>query len=166
MSDLPGLGSYLDFQGLTALRAEAGRDQSKSLRKVAEQFEAHFVQEVMKCMRQATFKDDLMQSDAADTYQDMMDKELAVQIAKRGGLGLADMLERQLVQRTAVSTQEALQGRGLPLQTQRRALPLGPEPLREFSLPRAAAAPLPLKAAPMVPAAVPAAAGEPRRGRP
>ena len=49
-------------------------------------------------MRQASFGDPLFGSDQADMYQDMMDDQLAVQLSQGRGLGLADMLIRQLGQ--------------------------------------------------------------------
>jgi hypothetical protein len=41
-------------------------------------------------------KSDLVQSDAADQFESMFDKELSVQMAKRNSMGFADMLVTQL----------------------------------------------------------------------
>ena len=88
--------SYLDFAGLGALRGRATQNQGAALDETAKQFEAMFIQMMLKSMREASFDSDLVKSDAMDSYRDMMDKELAVQLAKRGALGIANMLKQQL----------------------------------------------------------------------
>jgi flagellar protein FlgJ len=93
---IPSPQSYLDFSGLGELRHRAAKDGEGALRETAKQFEALFIQMMMKSMRDASFKSDLLQSDSQDTYQDMFDKEVSVSLAQRGGFGLADMLTQQL----------------------------------------------------------------------
>ena len=93
---IPSPQSYLDFSGLGELRHRAAKDGEGALRETAKQFEALFIQMMMKSMREASFKSDLLQSDSQDTYQDMFDKEVSVSLAQRGGFGLADMLTQQL----------------------------------------------------------------------
>ena len=48
MNDITSSGSYLDFNALTQLKGDAARDPSKAIRKTAEQFEAYFIQQMMK----------------------------------------------------------------------------------------------------------------------
>ena len=93
---IPSPQSYLDFSGLGELRHRAAKDGEGALRETAKQFEALFIQMMMKSMRDASFKSDLLQSDSQDTYQDMFDKEVSVSLAQRGGFGLADLLTQQL----------------------------------------------------------------------
>lgn len=100
--------SYLDTQQLGRLRGQAAQDPSKAARATAEQFEAYFIQQMITAMRKTVEKSDLVQSDASDTYQDMFDKELATAMAKRGGIGLADVLEKQLAPNTQTNTASAL----------------------------------------------------------
>jgi peptidoglycan hydrolase FlgJ len=122
--------SYHDFAGLGALRGQASRDQREAARETAVQFEAYFVQQMMKTMREAVMKGDLVDTGVADTYQDMMDKELSLSIARGRGLGLATMLEREMLKVGVTSTQDVLKARdassqtGLPLQRPSTALPL------------------------------------------
>ncbi len=142
MSDLSPNAGYLDFTSLTALRGQAVTNERKALRKAAEQFEAHFLQETLKAMRQTIVKSELTESNTADLYEDLMDKEVAQQMARRGGVGLADMLERQLARRqtqAAPSTEEALKARALPLNPPATPLPLAAPAQAPMALPRAAA---------------------------
>jgi flagellar protein FlgJ len=88
--------SYTDFTALGELRGKAQRNEAGAMRESAEQFEALFIQMMLKSMREASFESGLVQSDAMDSYRDMMDKELAVQLSKRGALGIANMLKQQL----------------------------------------------------------------------
>ena len=95
--------TYLDFQGLAGLRGQAAQSPDKAVRQTAEQFEAHFVQQMMKAMRESVEKSELMDSGNADMYQDLMDKEVSMQMVRRGGMGLADMLEKQMLQQQAMA---------------------------------------------------------------
>ena len=90
--------SYLDFAGLGELRGKAQQNDDQALRETAQQFEALFIQMMLKSMREANnvMKSDLVESQAAETFEGMYDKEMSVQMAKRNTMGLADMLVRQL----------------------------------------------------------------------
>ena len=96
MSESSLTGIHTDFQGLAKLRASAREDSRSATRETAEQFEALFLQTMLKSMRQASIGDSLMGSDQANMYRDMMDQQLSIDLAKRGGIGLADVIERQL----------------------------------------------------------------------
>ena len=143
MSDLTPTSGYLDFASLTALRGQAAGGERQALRKAAEQFEAHFLQETLKAMRKTIDKSELTESDSADLYEDLMDKEVAQQMARRGGVGLANMLEKQLIQRqaqTLPSTEDALKARAFPLNPASPALPMSaPPPAAALPLQRAKA---------------------------
>ena len=136
-SNLPvNPSGYHDFAGLARLRGQATQDPGSALKQAAKQFETHFVQHMFKTMRESVEKSDLMSSDAADTFQDMLDKEFATRMAERGSLGLADMLERQLAQRTPASTQEVLEQRGLPVRPVADPKPLGSSAAEAIPLPQ------------------------------
>ena len=90
-------GAITDFNQYTALRLAAENKDPAVLREVAGQFEALFIQTLMKNMRDASLGDPLLgNSDQHDMYQEMMDQQLAVEMASGKGIGLADMLVRQL----------------------------------------------------------------------
>lgn len=107
------VNSHLDFQGLGELKGQAQRQESGALREVAQQFEAMFIQQIMKTMREAGFKGgELIESQAMDTFQSMHDKEISLQMAKRGSFGLADMLVRSMEQQhNAIPAAELLAAR-------------------------------------------------------
>ena len=71
-------------------------DRNADLCEAAEQFEAIFLNEFIKQARKAKLADDILGSDAQDTYQEMMDRELSTQLAGRVNLGIAEALVRQL----------------------------------------------------------------------
>jgi flagellar protein FlgJ len=134
-------GTYLDFSALTRLRGQAVQDPKKTLRAAAEQFEAYFIQETLKAMRKTVEKSDLLDSQHADMYQDLFDKEVSVQMARRGGVGLANMLEREMARRESgqlPSTQQALalhpQQPALPLKAEQAGLPLRREAATSYPI--------------------------------
>ncbi len=88
---------YADPQGLAALRRDAKQADPAALREAARQFEGIFTQMMLKSMRTATPQDPLFGSDSQAFYQDMFDTQLAQQLSRGKGLGLADMLVRQLM---------------------------------------------------------------------
>ena len=90
------LQSSIDFAGMASLRGQAQQKTEKATRESATQFEAMFINEMLKTMRQTIEKSDLSGSDAEDTFQEMYDRELSQQLAKRNTLGVADMLVKHL----------------------------------------------------------------------
>ncbi len=86
-------------QGLAALKRAAranGTNSPETLRQVAQQFEAIFTQMMLKSMREASMGDELFGNEQTNFYRDMHDQQLALTMSKQKGLGLADMLVRQL----------------------------------------------------------------------
>jgi flagellar protein FlgJ len=81
---------------LSALKQAAGNGNPQALREAARQFESLFTSMMLKSMREASFKDPIFGSDQADLYQEMYDDQVAAEMSKGKGLGLADMLVQQL----------------------------------------------------------------------
>ena len=95
-ADITSAGVYTDFQGLARLR-HASKDQSpEALRAVAKQFEALFMQMMLKNMRDASLADGIFDSDQTEFYQEMFDKQISISMSERQGLGIADMIVKQL----------------------------------------------------------------------
>ena len=87
---------YTDFSGLAALRARAREDKDAALDQVSRQFESLFLQMMLKGMRDASFGGGLMDSKQSDFYREMYDKQISMDIAEQPGIGLADVIKRQL----------------------------------------------------------------------
>jgi flagellar protein FlgJ len=85
-----------DFRQFAELRRSARADDPEALREVARQFESIFTKMMLDGMRAASFGDPMFGSDEGDMYQSMMDDQLAIEMSQGKGLGLADMLIRQL----------------------------------------------------------------------
>ena len=94
---------YNDFTQFTTLRAEATKNPNAAVEEVAAQFESIFLQQMLKAMRDATVKSDLLGSSQMDTYESMADQQLAVQPAEQGGIGLARMMVEQMQTRGLVT---------------------------------------------------------------
>lgn len=113
--------SYLDFSGLGELRAKASQDQNKAIKETAQQFEGMFIQMMMKSMRAASepMQDEENASSARQTFEEMFDREVSVQMAKRSALGVGDFIERAVKQRipAAADVLKARDSHGLPLHT-------------------------------------------------
>lgn len=90
---------YHDFSAFNALRRDAragGEAKDESIKQVARQFEAIFVQMMMKSMRDTVQEGGLLNDDSMRFYQDMMDQQLSMDLSGQGGIGLASTIERQL----------------------------------------------------------------------
>lgn len=92
---LAGNAVAADSHSLDGLRQLANRDPAKAVHQVATQFEALFMQMVLKSMREATPKSGLFNSSEEETFTGMLDEQLAQKIAA-GGTGLGDVIARQL----------------------------------------------------------------------
>lgn len=164
----PKVGSYHDFQGLGELRGQAQRRDGAALREVAQQFEAMFIQQIMKTMREAGFKGaDMFDSQALDTFQSMHDKEISLQMSRRGSFGLADMLVKSMErQEQAIPAAQMLNdpmrmrpdaSKGFPIAPERAPIPLNKLGKGGYAIEREPAVPMPLNKG--LPVALPRGAG-------
>jgi flagellar protein FlgJ len=85
----------LDVQAVDGLRLQARKTDKAGLEAAARQFEALFMNMMLKSMREATPQDSLMDNDQSRLYVSMLDQQLAQSMAARG-VGLADMMVQQL----------------------------------------------------------------------
>ncbi len=100
---------YTDFAGLAALKKDAKTDDPDTLRAVAKQYESLFARMMIKSMRDAVGTDPIFGSDEENSYQGMYDDQLSLEITKGKGLGLADMLVRQMQKLTGGQKPDATQ---------------------------------------------------------
>jgi flagellar protein FlgJ len=107
LSQPADLGS--DQRSLDSLKRDAQRDPQGTVKKAAQQFEALFMQMVLKSMREATPKSGLFDSPGQDMYTGMLDQQLATKVAQ-SGTGLAEVIARQLTRHmgnSAAGSQES-----------------------------------------------------------
>lgn len=86
--------TYSDLNGLASLKNNPKSPQA--IHGVAEQIDALFLQMMLKSMRQASAEVGEHQSNELGMYQDLFDKQIALSISARGGLGIGAMIARQL----------------------------------------------------------------------
>lgn len=87
---------YLDLQGLSQLRTQARENSPEAVRAVARQFEGLLMQMMLKSMRDASLGDGLADNEQTEFYQGMFDQQISLTLSKGRGMGLADMLVKQL----------------------------------------------------------------------
>jgi flagellar protein FlgJ len=135
----------IDVKDVGALRQAARDNSPEALKATAKQFEALFMNMVLKSMREATPQEGMFDSQQSKMYTSMLDQQLSQTMASRG-IGLADVLIRQLS--NVVNTRMAEEQGGLP----------------EASAPSIGGAPAVQTAAPMSPStAVDSARSNPSR---
>lgn len=90
---------YSDLAELQKLKAKARTDSDEGLRLAAQQFEQLFVNMLLKSMRDANAafgEDNFMNSSQTKLFQGMYDNQIAMEMAGNKGIGLTDVLVRQL----------------------------------------------------------------------
>jgi flagellar protein FlgJ len=111
---------YTDLQSLDRLKGAAREQSPEALRAVAKQFEAVFIQMMLSSMRTASLGDgSLLDNDQSLLYRDMFDHQVALTMAEKGQLGLADMLVQQLGGAEAAARPAGTAGPGDLLTAQR-----------------------------------------------
>ena len=92
--------NIFDGSNLAAIKRLTKQNDPAAIKASAQQFEALFVQMMLKSMRDATPHDTLMGSDQQRMYESLLDQQLSQVMATRaGGTGLAAMIEKQMSQK-------------------------------------------------------------------
>ena len=99
----------LDTKGMGELKQSAKAGSPEALKGAATQFEAMFINMMMKSMRDATPQDELTGSEQSKMFTGMLDQQMSQTLAKRG-VGLADVLVRQLSAQAANTQALAIGG--------------------------------------------------------
>ena len=86
----------LDVGKLAALKRQSREDPKAGMKAAAQQFEAVFMQMVLKSMREATPQNGPFDTEQTKVYQSLLDQQLATTLAARGAIGLAGLIEKQL----------------------------------------------------------------------
>ncbi len=95
-SSLSSASLYTDLQSLEGVRRRADSNPEETLRFAAQQFEALFLQMMLKSARDAKLDDGLFDSEQTEFYQDLHDKQMAINLARGQGIGIAELLVQQL----------------------------------------------------------------------
>ena len=74
-----------------------GMDDKAKLREAANEFEAIFIQQMLKTMRKTSLESDFIKkSEGEKIFRSMLDEQYAILSAKSGRLGLGEMIFQQL----------------------------------------------------------------------
>ncbi|XQW85807.1 flagellar assembly peptidoglycan hydrolase FlgJ [Thalassotalea piscium] len=95
--------NFLDVNGLNDIRRQSKTNdkgaKEEALASAAKQFEAIFMQMLLKSMRSAQDvleSDSPFNSESTKFYRDMHDQQMALEMSNNGSLGLSDLIVRQL----------------------------------------------------------------------
>ena len=87
-----------DSDATRALAGLKGQRDPKAVRHAAEEFEAVFISQMLAPMFETVNTDELFGGGpGADIYRSMMVEEYGKTIARAGGLGIADAVQRELL---------------------------------------------------------------------
>ena len=100
-TDLSG-GVAFDANSLNGLKNAAKENSPEAIKGVAKQFEAIFMNMMLKSMRDASPQDNPFDNEQSRTFTTMLDQQLTNNLASKG-LGLADVLARQLSKGTNIA---------------------------------------------------------------
>ncbi|MDO9364900.1 MAG: flagellar assembly peptidoglycan hydrolase FlgJ [Methylotenera sp.] len=93
-ADLSGKVTF-DANSLNNLKQAARENSPEAIKEVAKQFEAIFMNMMLKSMREASPQDNPFDNEQSRTFTTMLDQQLTTNLSSKG-LGLADVLARQL----------------------------------------------------------------------
>jgi len=119
------LNPYTDINRLGTLRAAAKQDPGAAMQQVSREFEALFVQMMLKAARDATPEGGMFDSHEMRFYNEMFDSQVALTMAEQGDLGFAGALREQLAAGQGAANDDGAQALELPA---RRAFPARAEP--------------------------------------
>ncbi len=93
-------GMRVEKQEYGAVRPAADAKEQAQMKQACRDFESVFLNHMLSKMRESVPKSDLFgNSGGEDLYRGMLDEEMARQISAGGGIGLAEVLFRQIVER-------------------------------------------------------------------
>ena len=95
----------LQRQAASGTASGLSEKQLKEAHKVSQDFEALFVGMMMKSMRETVGKDKLTGGGhGEEVYRSLLDQEYATAASKRGTLGLAPIIEKDIIRQESRST--------------------------------------------------------------
>ncbi len=97
----------IDAKGIESLKQSARQNSPGSLKAAAKQFEALFMNMIMKSMRDATPQEGVFDNQQTRMYTSMLDQQMSQSMANKG-IGLAEVLIRQLSVNNAATDTAAM----------------------------------------------------------
>ncbi len=94
---------YSDIHSLNSLRKQARSDSHTAIKNAAKEFEAFFMNMMLKSMRQASAvigDESMFSSEQEKMFVGMLDEQLSVDLSQKGNLGIADLLMRDLLKQS------------------------------------------------------------------
>src|SRR5215831_14926512 len=85
-----------DLTGLEQLRQRAAHADPGALKEAAAQFDALFIGMMLKSARAASLGKGIFDSQASSQYLELMDDQVALELARKGGLGFGKILLEQI----------------------------------------------------------------------
>ncbi|MGB1879779.1 MAG: glucosaminidase domain-containing protein [Gammaproteobacteria bacterium] len=79
--ETPAAGGFVNFSRFNGLRETLTSDSEAALARAADEFEAMFVEMMLKSAREAQMGEGLFDSQAGDTYREMFDQQLSLSLA-------------------------------------------------------------------------------------
>lgn len=122
----------LDAQSVDKLRLQAKQDPDAALKSVAQQFESIFMNMMLKSMRDATPQGGLFDSDQSKLYIQMFDQQLAQKLSTGKGIGLADMMVKQLSHPGIVAAGQEAASPPTPITTEQPKQTDSPVPIQQW----------------------------------
>ena len=91
-NSVSGFKTISDSQNLSSVK----NDDEANLATVADQFEAIFLENLLKQARESKLSDSLFETKADDNFVEMFDKEIANTSSKLVDIGIAEAIIRQM----------------------------------------------------------------------
>ncbi|MBU2704568.1 flagellar assembly peptidoglycan hydrolase FlgJ [Zooshikella marina] len=98
-ADLSSAQFYTQLDGLGKIKAQANKNPHQTLTEAAKQFESLFLNMMLKNMRKANdmiAEGNYLNSREEKFFRDMLDSQLAIEMAQSKGIGLADQIIKQM----------------------------------------------------------------------
>ncbi len=118
----PHRAKMSDIKGIKLRQMTTPEQQDKKIRDVAQQYEKHFLRELVKSMRSTVSDGGLVEkSQAEKIFSEQLDEQYVDQWGNSGGIGLADMIHKQMLEKFGVQL-----GIKAPINGLRGPVPLQP----------------------------------------
>lgn len=91
--------NYFDQNSLSSVKGMGRKNDPEALREISKKFEAMFVQQMLKSMRDANAvfgEDNVFSSKETEFHQEMMDQQMVLNLTSGEGIGLAKTMFQQM----------------------------------------------------------------------